>query len=161
MGCVNNGSVFVEYGKSKYGELDIDHMVREAFKEERLLKLTDGEGLRPIAGTVTGVAWSGPRRGGDMELRFVNFYSYDVAEILRTLQAKLDGKRKKVWLDGKVSYDDETCGEEGFVDVTKGVVSEHYRSEEDLFYATDAELAKILRSRGYVVTKKKKGKGRK
>ena len=27
--------------------------------------------------------------------------------------------------------------------------------------ATDAELAKILRSRGYVVTKKKKGKGRK
>ena len=57
-----------------------------------------------------------------------------------------------VWLEGNLEY----CGDyDGWIDVTRDGVESGDKSSEDLHYADDSTLIKILEKRGYKVTKKK------
>lgn len=84
-----------------------------------------------------------------------NTWQFD--DFVTELIEDLDKTGKKIWLDGQVdAYGDE---DPWFYDVTHNKVTEHQKTEQDLFYAKDEDLIAILRKRGYVVTKKeKKGK---
>ena len=57
-----------------------------------------------------------------------------------------------VWLEGNLEYYGDY---DGWIDVTRDGVESGDKSSEDLHYADDSTLIKILEKRGYKVTKKK------
>ena len=74
------------------------------------------------------------------------------------LQSVQDAIGPNVWLEGNLEYYGDY---DGWIDVTRDGVESGDKSSEDLHYADDATLIKMLEERGYKVTKAKAKKGKK
>ena len=90
--------------------------------------------------------------------RSIELEDYPESGLESTLQNVQNAIGPNVWLEGNLEYYGDY---DGWIDVTRDGVETGDKSSEDLHYADDATLIKMLEERGYKVTKAKSEKGKK
>jgi hypothetical protein len=137
-----HGTIEVKFNKSKIKEDEVEKKVRKAIRGNTYLEDEYDSNC---------VKWEYDSNN-NLCISIEQWQTWEFDSFLNELIEDLDKTGKTIWLDGQVNaYGDD----DWFYDISHNKLSEHEKTEEALFYASDKTLIEMLEKRGYTVTKKR------